>query len=744
MGSFTINDYKSTDYVGSGCFGEVWQARHQGTGKIVAIKVLSRRKSVMDSVTEEHQWPDHPHVQPHEVAEGDDLYIINQLRPSSVHAKAGRAFNDAMVGVHWFEQAAQGLAAAHELGWVHGHLKGTNLLLDEKNRVVVSDFHQIPVMEYYRTLPESVWYVPPEQALGGEPSPTWDVYALGALFYNILTGMPPRQTKTDDAKLEKLKRPTEMWPVYAELVSNNPLAPMQNLNPNIDKKLAHIIEKCLELDPRRRPTMAQLWKALQVYLGKLEAADEDPETAAARKKRLVMTWALAGVLVVVGLGAFGVRQYQLSKAAKVYEIGQKWEEDGKPGAEAFYAQAVIYAPTERKYREAATRARQKDQSLVYFKNMSQDRGTRFIAVSPRGDLLVAGDSPGLYSYSGGVSKLLAEEGKLVGAAFDAEGSRLVTCSAKAAKLWDLEKEEALRAFDTGGAELTGVAISPDGKFVAVGLQNAGLLFEAESGKRLVKVAGKGSLASITPKTLAFLEKSGVTVKDFNGKVLRIIPGQMRFVVASPTGKVLLAGDGSSKTASYELDSNFVHPIQTDARWGGFTADGRRAITINAHGRIQTWDPASGQPLNTPLFHFDDPKQVSIGASGNYAALLHEKGVEMGRALPFFSNPPESPDADLPPALLDLECQLYSGARASGKELLYLEPSRRAANEVEWERQAQRHAQDQNCNFPSSNLWRRYRSVPVVTQQKAPGTPTPGGSPAPTSTPAASPTPGATP
>lgn len=739
MPSFSINGYKSTEYVGSGSYGEVWQARHQDSGKLVAIKVLSRRKSVTEAVTEEHQWPDHPHVQPHEVAEGNgDFYVINQLRPSSVHAKAGRAFNDAMVGVHWFEQAAQGLAAAHELGWVHGHLKGTNLLLDEKNRVVVSDFHQVPVMQYYRTLPESVWYVAPEQAMGGEPSPSWDVYALGALFYNILTGMPPRQTKTDDAKLSKLKRPPEMWPAYAQLVTSNPLAPMQNLNPNIDKKLAHIIEKCLELEPRKRPTMAQLWKALQVYLGKLEAADEDPEAAAARRKRLVLTWALAGVLVAVGLGAFGVHQFQHRKAAGFYATGQKMEEEGKPGSEAFYAHAATFAPGVTEYREATSRVRQNDQSLIFYKSVTQDRSARFMAVSARGDLLVAGDSPGLFLAGGQVSKMLAEEGKLVAAGFSADGSLLMTCNKKTAKVWDLDKGEPVQSLDLQGA-LTHAALSPDGKQLALGMKGVGFLYEVASGKRLAKVQGKGNLVSLSHEGLVFQKSGGATVTSFENKILKIIPGELQFAKISPAGNVLLASEGG-KTASYELGSSFVHPIHSDASWGGFTDDGRRVITVSSQGRIQTWDPASGQKLNTPLFHFDNPQQVAVDSTGSYAAVLHEKGVEMGRALPLFSDPPEGPDWDLPADLLELECQLYSGARANGKELLYLEPARRAVLKTEWERDARRHAEV--CNFPSSNTWNRYRSTPPPARPKQADTPTP--APSGTATPKAAPSPEATP
>jgi eukaryotic-like serine/threonine-protein kinase len=144
-------------------------------------------------------------------------------------------------------QACRGLAAAHEAGLVHRDVKPQNLLLGRDGVLKLGDFGVAFGLEGTRlttagTVLGTAAYLAPEQARGEEVTAAADVYALGAVLYELLTGRPPRRAQT-----------------LAELTKPAKIRPPEGAPP----ELSRIVMRCLAAEPEKRPaSAAELARAL--------------------------------------------------------------------------------------------------------------------------------------------------------------------------------------------------------------------------------------------------------------------------------------------------------------------------------------------------------------------------------------------------------------------------------------------------------------------------------------------------
>ncbi len=145
------------------------------------------------------------------------------------------------------EQLARGLAHAHQLQIVHRDLKPANIWLDADGAARLGDFGLAANMEASRMTSEgtvlgTVAYIAPEQALGREPNPRSDLYALGAVLYEMLCGRPP--FLGDD-----------MVSVISQHLNTPPVAPRFH-NDEVPVLVEHLVLRLLEKDPGARPATA--------------------------------------------------------------------------------------------------------------------------------------------------------------------------------------------------------------------------------------------------------------------------------------------------------------------------------------------------------------------------------------------------------------------------------------------------------------------------------------------------------
>jgi len=212
--------YRLLDQVGSGGMGSVWRAWDERTRCLVAVKVLGQHSSALLArfVREQAIRVRHPHVvAPHGWAAEDDLVVLAmELVAGGSVADLVREHGalDAGTAGLLVEQLLMGLAAVHGAGLVHRDVKPANLLLeatgDAAPHLRLGDFGvAAPIADRrFTTVPGAIGtdgYMAPEQARGAPPEPTQDLYAVGRVALELITGLPPsRQVEIPSHPLRPL------------------------------------------------------------------------------------------------------------------------------------------------------------------------------------------------------------------------------------------------------------------------------------------------------------------------------------------------------------------------------------------------------------------------------------------------------------------------------------------------------------------------------------------------------------
>lgn len=295
--------YEIGERIGSGATADVHRAFDRALQRVVAIKLL-RAGILEDRFRREARTLAqlaHPHVvQIFDVGTLDDRpYLAMELIE-------GRPAGSPLT-LDLLEQAARGVGAAHERGIVHRDLKPGNILVTGTGMAKVADFGLAHVSEPGARLTRTgvplgtPVYMAPEQVAGTEVCPATDVYALGAMLYEIATGHVPYEA--------------ESLPVlYAEILKTDPAKPRERV-PSIPKNLEAVILKAMARDPQRRYATAERFAAdLRRYLDG-RPVEARPESAAGRvvrafRRRSGLIVGSAVLLMVFGMAAWRVSSEQ--------------------------------------------------------------------------------------------------------------------------------------------------------------------------------------------------------------------------------------------------------------------------------------------------------------------------------------------------------------------------------------------------------------------------------------------------
>ncbi|MBQ2892739.1 MAG: Stk1 family PASTA domain-containing Ser/Thr kinase [Oscillospiraceae bacterium] len=258
IGRLLDNRYEILEVIGTGGMAVVYKARCHRLNRLVAIKILkddfSQDGEFRQRFHAESQavaMLSHPNiVSIYDVSTSDDAdYIVMEL----IDGISLKQYMEKKGVLNWKEtlhfaiQIAKALDHAHSRGIVHRDIKPHNVMVLKNGSVKVADFGIARVMSQSNTLTKealgSVHYISPEQAKGGSVDNRSDLYSLGVVMYEMMTGRPPYDGETPVS-------------VAIQHINGKPQMP-STLNPNIPGGLEQIIMKVMEQDPDNRYSSAQ-------------------------------------------------------------------------------------------------------------------------------------------------------------------------------------------------------------------------------------------------------------------------------------------------------------------------------------------------------------------------------------------------------------------------------------------------------------------------------------------------------
>jgi serine/threonine protein kinase/Flp pilus assembly protein TadD len=252
-----LGNYQILEEIGRGGMGVIYRARQRHSRRIVAIKrVLSYHADFQDTLMRFRREAqaaanlDHPNILPiYEVSESHEglpFFSMKFAGGGSLLEAAPALRSEPRRAVALMAKVARAIEYAHEQGILHRDLKPGNILLDGRGEPMVSDFGLAKWLEPTGRLTRtpSIFgtpgYIAPEQVNGSDRKLTSaaDVYGLGAVLFDLLTGRPPF---TGEHALKTIQQATE-----------RPAPKLRSLAPRLDRDLETVCAKCLERDPRAR------------------------------------------------------------------------------------------------------------------------------------------------------------------------------------------------------------------------------------------------------------------------------------------------------------------------------------------------------------------------------------------------------------------------------------------------------------------------------------------------------------
>ena len=617
-----FGDYELIEEIGHGGMGLVYQARQSSLGRVVALKLLLRgpysSPELLRRFRREAQIAaglQHPGiVAVYEVGEVEgQAYIAMEYVSGRSLAKTisdfGSQVSDFQSFADWLKEIAEAIDHAHQHGIVHRDLKPANILIDTEDRVRVTDFGLAKWFgpEAGRSLVEpgssdsssvtrfqdltltgqilgSPDYLAPEQASGRHDRdlPPVDIYAMGAILYELLTGRPPFRSSSIQDTLLRIRDAEPVWP--------------RLLNASVPRDLEVICLKCLEKDPvRRYRSAAELVEELNRFL-RGEPIQARPVGAVGRiwrwsKRKPALAGALATLAVVFAVGLGGVLSQW--RRAEVNAREQRREAYYSKIAEAKanidrgsiqQAMAVLLScPEEYRHWEWGHLVQQCHQEIV---------------------------------------SLRAHETAVVHLEFSPDGRRLVTLGVDGVlKVWDWNGDPPKMLFRDGDPtnRVAVVAHAPDGQRLALGLHTGMVrLFGTAD---WMEVSALGKEGERPTAMLWYPDNQRLVVAAADGKLdvwdtatgdrLQRLEGHARPVTSlrlSPDGQRLVSGD-STHVRVWDVGNGSL-----TAEFGAGLAEGsvvfgdptgRTFAAVDPDNMVRLWCPArsaarSGMPVRMKM------------------------------------------------------------------------------------------------------------------------------------------------
>lgn len=259
--------------LGGGAYGVVWLAREDRTGRLVAVKffphsrglnwsLLSREVEKLAAVDSSRNI-----VRLVDVGWNADppWFVMEFMENGSLAGYLAATQFSTEESVRIITEICGALVDAHGAGVLHCDLKPDNVLLDSQLHVRLCDFGQSRLSHEQNPSLGTLYYMAPEQAgLRSMPDARWDVYAIGALLYQMLAGSPPHRSDELQKKLHSAADLQDRLDIYREAVLQAAPPSVHRRVPGVDRRLAEIVDTCLAIAPEDRfPNAQAVLEALQ-------------------------------------------------------------------------------------------------------------------------------------------------------------------------------------------------------------------------------------------------------------------------------------------------------------------------------------------------------------------------------------------------------------------------------------------------------------------------------------------------
>jgi eukaryotic-like serine/threonine-protein kinase len=674
--------YEILGELGRGGMGIVYKARQVQLDRLVALKMIlagglagSAERDRFRTEAEAIARLQHPNiVQVYEVGEhdGKPFFSLEFCSGGSLQQKLNGAPLPPLEAAQLVQTLAHAVQAAHERSVIHRDLKPANVLLASDGTPKITDFGLAKKLDDVgQTASGAVMgtpsYMAPEQAAGRvkDVGPAADVYALGAILYELLTGRPPFRGETPMDTL-------------VQVLGWEP-APPRRLQPKVPRDLEVVCLKCLEKEPARRyPSALALAEELRRFLAH-EPIQARPLSAPARlwrwcrrKPALAAATGLAAAAlaaVVVLSVRFGLAQSRTAgelrealddavtnrksaqrlSARLALDRGIALCEEGEIARGLLWlarsletaatAGADDLEPAIRANLAAWRRHLCLPRARLEHRTMVSDA-----AFSPDGKLVLTGDLESkAHLWDADTGRVVDEpiaipaspDAGMLLVAFKPDGATFLTASWRTGKVhfWDTKTRRQMGPPLEPSGEVAAVAFNPDGKLLLTGGHNGtAQLWDADAHKALGAplAAGKGRVRAVAfhpdGKTCATGCEDG-TVRFWDAATRQpsglalVHRGPISGLAFRPDGKVLLTGsqDGFARlwdvaTGKLLREVEAVHGRPLGVAAVAFSPDGQTFLTGDFDHHARLWDAASGVSRGA-LQHGSTVRAVAFSPDG---------------------------------------------------------------------------------------------------------------------------------